>query len=96
MQLQIADNQARTAEVMIFKKLWGMATEDEVKPKKLYKEEGGKLVFNEAGSPEYNPSVEPNDAVIINWPKLEEIRKKAGYINPTKAIWTRYAILGER
>ena len=105
MQLQIADNQARTAEVMIFTKLWEMAKDDGLEPKKLYKEDDkGNLVYEpkptgwEEGdprSPQYAEGVEANDPVIINWSKYADMRQNAGYINPTKAVWTKYGLIGE-
>lgn len=105
MQLQIADNQARTAEVMIFTKLWEMAKDDGLEPKKLYKEDDkGNLVYEpkptgwEEGdprSPQYAEGVEANDPVIINWSKYADMRRNAGYINPTKAVWTKYGLIGE-
>jgi len=105
MQLQIADNQARTAEVMIFTKLWEMAKEDGLKPKKLYKEDDkGNLIYEpkppgwkegQPRSPQYAEGVEANDPVIINWPSYADMRRDSGYINPTKAIWTKYGLIGE-
>ena len=96
MQISIARQNARTAEKLIFQKIWSMKATPTNKPKNLFSvNKGTGLVevypkgHKDAGLPMINPALKPNDKVLINDEEMIKNRS-AIYNDPSKGVWMGY------
>ncbi len=91
MQIELARQNARTAERLIFQKVWSMKGGG--KPKNLYQVDTNTnrvITYPQGHKDEFmpviNPNLRPNDKVLVNDPEVYKLRSKL-YSDPGRAVW---------